>query len=71
MTSTEERQKVFACLNDDEPTPEALMYERLAREPNAIEDREEANRVISEAVIDNEIRWVAFHGWMKGGRPGV
>jgi len=69
VTNAEERQKILACLNDEEPTSEALLYERLQRGPNAITNRETQRRVINDAHTDNAIRWVAFQGWMKGGRP--
>jgi hypothetical protein len=61
-------RKLRAALSDDEPVSEKLLYERLARSPNAIA-RDDAERLIGEAQSANAIRWVAPQGWMWGGRP--
>jgi hypothetical protein len=65
---TPARKKLLACLNDDSPTPERLLYERLQRGPNPMTE-EGARATISVALIDNVIRWVAFSGYVRGGRP--
>jgi hypothetical protein len=63
------KRKLLACLDTDVPTPEAVLYERLARPPLAITDEEEARAIVQTALADNEIRWVAFTGYLRGGRP--
>lgn len=67
--NTEVRQKLLACVNDDEAVSERQLLERLARPPHAITDTEEARMVISMAHMGGDIRWIAYRGWIRGGRP--
>lgn len=68
MTSTEEgRACVISVLDPTLPTGEKELYRLLAAKGM---EREEIEVTINECHMRNEIRWVAFSGYCRGGRPG-
>lgn len=67
LTPVEARDRVIALLSPDHPMPETDLY-RLLREEL---DREEIKTAVATCLMRNEIRWVAFQGYCRGGRPGA
>lgn len=60
-------EHVVSCLSSRKPTTEKQLREFLAKHEGWDADR--VNRACNEAQAQNLIRWVAFEGWMLGGRP--
>lgn len=58
--------RVVSLLSETHPTSESDLLGLLYGEGLT---REQALEAIALAQARNEIRWVAFQGWCKGGRP--
>ncbi len=67
LTPVEARDRVIALLSPTTPTSETDLY-LLLREDLS---RDEIKAAVSECLFRNEIRWVAFQGYCRGGRPGA
>lgn len=57
---------VVSLLSADHPTSESTLYGLLK---GMGWSRDQMERAVNEAQAKNEIRWVAFRGWLRGGRP--
>lgn len=66
MESNTDIDRVVSLLSTTHPTTEAQLLEWLRGEGL---DTDRAKRATNEAHARNLIRWVAFRGWLKGGRP--
>lgn len=56
---------VVSLLSPTQPTPESELYSLLRDRM----DGPRIERAVNEAQSQNLIRWVAFSGWCRDGRP--
>lgn len=66
MTRGELQQQVLKALSFEKPTQEWALRMLFAKQGVAGED---VKRALDTLHSRNEIRWVAFSGWCRGGRP--
>lgn len=66
MTLNEDIERVLELLSKREPMPEETLS-RLLNVDGMSEAR--ISNAVNTAHAQNRIRWVAFEGWLKGGRP--
>lgn len=65
-SSEEERGLVTSLLSPDYPTGESELMGLLAQDGLTLD---EAKRTLDGLMADGDIRWVAFRGYCRGGRP--
>ena len=66
MTRGELQRLVLQALDEAKPTSEAALRIVFAKRGIRGEDVQQA---VNTLHARNDVRWVAFQGWCKGGRP--
>jgi hypothetical protein len=66
MTLEQDIKRVLELLSAREPMSEEMLS-RLLNVDGMSEER--ISNAVNTAHAQNRIRWVAFEGWLKGGRP--